>query len=66
MLQRPRVDRRRGHVIVRALRIHESQDLPDLEWYDALSWTLDDAKFQRQKDENDRQIQRAMKQTTGA
>jgi hypothetical protein len=66
MLQRPRVDRRRGHVIVRALGVHDSRDLPDLEWYDALSWTTEDATYQRQKDENDRQARRAMNQGMGA
>jgi hypothetical protein len=53
-------------VIVRALAVQESRDLPDLEWYDALSWTTEDAKFQRQRDENDRQMRRAMNQSTGA
>jgi hypothetical protein len=67
MLQRGRVDRRRGHVIVRALGVAHSTELPDLEWYDALSWTPEDARFQRQLDHNNRQIERAMKQqATGA
>lgn len=53
-------------MIVRALAVHDSRELPDLEWYDALSWTKEDAAYQRQRDENDRRIKRAMKQTTGA
>jgi len=49
-------------VIVRAMSVQESRELPDLEWYDALSWTKEDAEYQRQKDENDRRSQRAMNQ----
>ena len=66
MLQRGRVDRRRGHVIVRAMSVSGSRELPDLEWYDALSWTKEDAEYQRQRDENDRRIKQAMNQNTGA
>ena len=54
-------------MIVRALSVHDSRELPDLEWYDALSWTKEDAEYQRQLDENNRQMQRAMnQQATGA
>lgn len=66
MLQRGRVDRRRGHVIVRAMGIAGSTDLPDPEWYDALSWTREDAEYQRQLDDNNRQMRRAMNQGMGA
>jgi hypothetical protein len=44
-------------MIVRAIRRSASGEIPDPEWYDALSLTREDARFQRAIDQNNRKLQ---------
>lgn len=65
MLNAGRIERRRGHVILQAIGLAFSSQLPDETWYDALADTPEAGEMQRQIDANKRQFQEKSKRLWG-
>lgn len=57
MLNSGRIERRRGHVVLNAVALAFSKELPDASWYDALATTELEGKNRRRLDRENRRLQ---------